>query len=175
MTNIKEQEAAEGVRVYELAFHLLPTISESEVAVQFSHLKSLIEKRKGAFISEQAPALAKLMYEVPKTVKGVKKWYENAYFAWVKFSIDATEIVALEKEVKNFDSMLRYLLIKTVAEDTMAPAHLTAPKDARRATDGAVAGPVDAVAAEEAPAVVAEVAEVAVEEVEAKEEKGEAK
>ncbi len=167
MTNNKEQEAPEGVRVYELAFHLVPTISDSEVAVQFSHLKALVEKRKGAFISEQAPALMKLMYEVPKTVKGQKKWYENAYFGWVKFSVDAAEIEGLEKEVKNFESMLRYLLIKTVAEDTMAPAHLTAPKDARRATkDEDGIAPVEA--------VVAEVAPVA-EEVEAKEDKSEEK
>ncbi len=164
MTNNIEQEVPEGVRVYELAFHLVPTISESEVAVQFSHLKSLVEKRKGAFISEQAPALMKLTYEVPKTVKGQKKWYENAYFAWVKFSLDAAEIEGLEKEVKNFESMLRYLLIKTVAEDTMAPAHLTAPKEARRATkDEDGVAPVEAVAAEVAP------------EVEAKEDKSEEK
>jgi ribosomal protein S6 len=106
----------------------------------------------------------KLTYEVPKTVKGQKKWYENAYFAWVKFSLDAAEIEGLEKEVKNFESMLRYLLIKTVAEDTMAPAHLTAPKEARRATkDEDGIAPVEAVAAEVAP------------EVEAKEDKSEEK
>lgn len=146
MTNNKEQEAQEGVRVYELAFHLVPTISESEVAVQFSHLKSFIEKKKGAFISEQLPTLTRLMYEIPKTVKGQKKWYENSYFGWIKFSLEADEIEAIEKEVKNFDSMLRYLLIKTVAEDTMAPAHLTQPKETRKSSRDEDGSPVEEVA-----------------------------
>ena len=45
MTNINETTFEESAgRVYELGFHLLPTVAESDVPVQFSQLKSTIEK-----------------------------------------------------------------------------------------------------------------------------------
>src|SRR5574343_509906 len=101
-------------KVYEIGFHFVPTIAEDEVAVQFSHLKSLIEKRGGQFIAEEMPKLKDLAYIISQTVKGQKKKHSSAYFVWVKFTLDASEVVPLEKEVKLFEPILRYLLIKTV-------------------------------------------------------------
>jgi len=117
--NIEKHEEQEGIRVYELGFHFVPTISEDEVAVQFSKLKSLIEKKGGQFVSEDAPKLIDLAYEISKTVKTEKKRHTSAYFGWVKFDIDPFEIAGLEKEVKAFDPILRYILITTVRENTV--------------------------------------------------------
>ena len=108
-----------GERVYELGFHLLPTIAETEVPVQFSQLKSTIEKQGGTFISEGAPRLIKLAYSMSKTIKAEKMHYTNAYFGWVKFTLDPEKLEAVEKDIKAFDPMLRYLVVKTVAENTM--------------------------------------------------------
>ncbi len=120
MTNINETtfEESEG-RVYELGFHLLPTVAEADVPVQFSQLKSTIEKQGGTFISESAPKLIKLSYSMSKTIKAEKMHYTNAYFGWVKFTLSPEKLEAVEKDIKAFDPMLRYIVVKTVAESTM--------------------------------------------------------
>ena len=116
---IDHTEQQNDVNVYELGFHLLPTVAEDDVAVQFSQLKSMIEKRGGEFIAEDFPKMFTLAYEISKTIKASKKRFTNAYFGWVKFTLKPEDIVELEKEVKAFDPILRYLVISTVRENTM--------------------------------------------------------
>jgi len=128
-TESQEAEVQEGHRIYELGFHLVPTISEDDAAVQFSHLKSIIEKKAGTFISEDAPKLINLAYELTKTTKAVKQHYKSAYFGWVKFEIEPEAIADLEKELKLFEPLLRYILISTVRESTLAPI---APKEGKK-------------------------------------------
>ena len=41
--------------VYELAFHLLPTMGDDEIAKKVAGLKAKIEKGSGTIISEDAP------------------------------------------------------------------------------------------------------------------------
>ncbi|MEN9604364.1 MAG: hypothetical protein RJB39_49 [Candidatus Parcubacteria bacterium] len=126
MTEITKQSTKEGFKVYELGIHLLPTLSEADVQIEFSKIKSQIEKANGEFISESAPRLFSLAYEIPKTIKAQKKWYETAYFGWVKFELEAKALAAIEKYVKELDSTLRYVFVKTVAEDTLVSKDLLA-------------------------------------------------
>ncbi len=114
-TTIEKEEN----RIYELGFHFVPTMSDDEAMVQFSHLKSLVEKQGGIFISEEAPIMTDLAYEIAKTVKAQKKRYTTSYFGWVKFEITPDSIPALEKSVKLFEPLLRYILISTVRENTV--------------------------------------------------------
>lgn len=116
----RDVEREERLKVYELGFHFVPTLSEDDVTVKFSELKSFVEKLGGEFISEDAPKPINLAYDVSKTVKAVKKWYKNAYFGWIKFTLVPEDIEALEKQVKEFEPVLRYLLISTVRESTLA-------------------------------------------------------
>ncbi len=116
----RDVEREERLKVYELGFHFVPTLSEDDVTVKFSELKSFVEKLGGEFISEDAPKPISLAYDISKTVKAVKKWYKNAYFGWVKFTLVPEDIEALEKQVKEFEPVLRYLLIGTVRESTLA-------------------------------------------------------
>lgn len=119
MSKTEQHERQEGIRVYELGFHFVPTLSEDEVVVQFSHLKSLIEKKGGTFISEETPHMIDLAYEITKTNKAQKKRFTSAYFGWVKFELNPEEVPALEKDVKAFEPILRYIFITTVRENTL--------------------------------------------------------
>ncbi len=143
-TKTDEVTTAEGIRVYELGFHFVPTVSEDEIAVQFSHLKSLIEKKGGSFVAEGTPTLMDLAYEMSKTVKAQKKRYNSAYFGWVKFEMNPDEIAGLEKEVKAFEPVLRYLLITTVKENTYVGPKEIAKKSATKEATPATDAPVDA-------------------------------
>lgn len=159
--NIKQHERQDGIQVYELAFHLVPTLSEDEVMVQFSHLKSLIEKKGGTFISEETPQMTNLAYEISKTVKAQKKHYTSSFFGWVKFELNPEEIADLEKQVKGFEPMLRYLLITTVRENTLfVPRERKVTKEDGEAGTDEVAEEVAAVDSTEAlPAEEASVTE----------------
>jgi ribosomal protein S6 len=119
MTEIKIESTKEGFKVYELGIHLLPTLSEADVQIEFSKIKSNIEKLEGEIISESQPRMFKLAYEIPKTIKAQKKWYETTYFGWVKFELDASKIAVFEKSVKELENTLRYLIVKTVRENTL--------------------------------------------------------
>lgn len=129
MTDNKTQSTKEGFKVYELGIHLLPTLSEDDVQIEFSKIKSQIEKADGEFISESTPRMFNLAYEIPKTIKAQKKWYETAYFGWVKFEIEAKALAGIEKFVKELDNTLRYLIVKTVREDTLVSKDLLANDD----------------------------------------------
>ena len=113
------EERDEALKIYEVGFHFVPTLSEDDVTVKFSELKSIVEKLGGEFISEDAPKPISLAYEISKTLKGQKKWYKNAYFGWVKFTLAPSDIIAFEKELKLNEFILRYLLITTVRENTV--------------------------------------------------------
>lgn len=126
MTEITTISTKEGFKVYELGIHLLPTLSEADVQVEFSKIKSQIEKLEGEFISESTPRLVTLAYEIPKTIKAQKRWYETAYFGWVKFELEAKNLAVFEKFVKGLDDTLRYLIVKTVREDTIVSEDLLA-------------------------------------------------
>lgn len=115
----RDLEREERLKVYELGFHFVPTLSEDDVTVKFSELKSFVEKLGGEFISEDAPKPISLAYDISKTVKGQKKWYRNSYFGWIKFALISEEVAGLEKEVKAFEPILRYILITTVRENTV--------------------------------------------------------
>ncbi len=115
----RDIEREERLKVYELGFHFVPTLAEDDVTVKFSELKSIVEKLGGEFISEDAPKPISLAYDISKTIKGQKKWYKNAYFGWIKFTLIPDDVAALEKEVKLNDFILRYMLITTVRENTV--------------------------------------------------------
>jgi ribosomal protein S6 len=126
MTEITTISTKEGFKVYELGIHLLPTLSVADVQVEFSKIKAQVEKLGGEFISESVPALMNLAYEIPKTIKAQKRWYETAYFGWVKFELEAKNLAVFEKFVKELEDTLRYLLVKTVREDTIVSLDLLA-------------------------------------------------
>ncbi len=106
-------------KVYELGFHFVPTLPEESVAVEFSNLKSQIEKINGTFISEDFPKSIVLAYSITKKLKTVNHEYDRAYFGWVKFEAEAESIENLKKQLDLSDIVLRYLIIKTVKENTL--------------------------------------------------------
>src|SRR3989344_7578840 len=64
---LREGEAEEGEvaasRVYEIGYHVVPSIKEEELEKIVGTIRSEIEKAGGSFIAECAPSLTTLMYE----------------------------------------------------------------------------------------------------------------
>jgi hypothetical protein len=52
----------DATRVYEVGYHIIPTVAEENIESIVSEIRSVIEKAGGSFIAEGAPSLIKLAY-----------------------------------------------------------------------------------------------------------------
>ena len=106
------------VNSYELAFHVLPTVAEGEVATVFQKVKDIITKAGGIIITEEAPARFDLAYDIVKYLEGRNRKFSSAYFGWVRFTVAPTAIEGIDESVGGNKELLRHLLIKlTKVED----------------------------------------------------------
>ena len=108
---------AEAVEVaesnsYELAFHVLPTVAEGEVASVFDAIKDAITKSGAEIFDEEAPERFELAYEIIKPYEGKNRKFTSAYFGWVRFKNTAEVIEIINESVEANSSILRYILIK---------------------------------------------------------------
>ena len=97
---------------YELAFHILPTVAEGEVAGVYEALKAQIIKDGGTITDEEAPERFELAYEIVKHIEGKNRKFTSAYFGWVRFTMEAANAVRLIEEVDGNVNILRHMLIK---------------------------------------------------------------
>lgn len=114
----KEPENSDSL-VYEIGFQLISTISAEEAEKTFGDLKLVLEKRGAEFISEGLPELRDLAYEMSKKIAGKYQKFTKGYFGWVKFVLDKSNVVELQKTVEVMENVLRFFIIKTVRENTL--------------------------------------------------------
>ena len=114
----KETMPAADAAQYELAFHVLPTVAEGEVADVFTSLKTAIEQAGGTITLEEAPARFELAYEIIKLLEGRNRKFTSAYFGWVRFTLEPAQLEEVTEEVEGVNQLLRHLLIRlTKAEE----------------------------------------------------------
>ncbi len=106
---------------YELAFHVLPTVAEGEVTRVFEELKSHITKDGGEVVSSEAPERFELAYEIVKHMEGKNRAFKSAYFGWIRFKTDASNIVSFTEELEHRTDLLRHLLIKLSKTEEAMP------------------------------------------------------
>lgn len=121
LKNKEEKEnTREGVRIYEVGYLLLPTIPEENVAITYGNLKELVNSLGGEIISDDMPKLRELAYSMEKVISNVRNKFNTAYFGWVKFYLDPEKLAELKKKLDLTPEVLRFLIIKTVKENTIA-------------------------------------------------------
>jgi len=113
--------ASEDFTSYELAFHVLPTVAEGEVASVMIALKAAIVAAGGVVFDEEAAERVELAYEVTKSIEGHNRKFKSAYFGWVRFKIDAANIPALIEIIEDSAQILRHLLVKLTYEEEQNP------------------------------------------------------
>ncbi|MCH7529812.1 30S ribosomal protein S6 [Patescibacteria group bacterium] len=126
MAEIKESEKSDSPsededKVYELSYHLLPDIKENDIESEVATIKSVIEKNGGSFITEEAPKKIELAYTITQSEASKKKRFNNAHFGWLKFETSADAIVNIKEVLDKNRSIIRFLIINTVKESTLAP------------------------------------------------------
>ena len=106
---------------YELAFHVLPTVAEGEVAYVFASLKSAIEKAGGTLTTEEEPKRFDLAYEIVKYLEGRNRKFTSAYFGWVRFTIEPAKLEEVTETVEGENRLLRHLLIRLTKMEEANP------------------------------------------------------
>ena len=123
MEKVEKQEGAN--QVYELGYHIVSTVAEENVPKEVESLKAIVLKDGGSLVSEGEPKLINLAYSMTKSVADAKKKFTSAYFGWIKFETKSELIPEMKKKIDAVGTVLRYLLIKTVRENTMFTPKLT--------------------------------------------------
>jgi len=117
--DIDESTYAEE-RVYEVGYLFVPTISEEELPLNYGNLKELISSFDGQIISDDMPRMINLAYPMLKVVANVRSKFNTGYFGWVKFEMDTQKVLELKKKLDLSPNIIRFLIIKTVKENTIA-------------------------------------------------------
>ena len=129
--NISEGEGREAV--YEIGFHLVPVLTEQEIAEAFDRLHKALARAKAAILAEESPKKMPLAYRIERSVAGKREKYTEGYFGFIKFELpeadDAgTHAAAFEQMLRGDSAVLRYLFIKTSREAPAAPKALYSSK-----------------------------------------------
>ncbi len=107
-------------RVYELGYLLVPTLEEAEVPVVFGNLRELVSSLGGIAISDEMPKMLTLAYPMVKVVANLRNKFKTAYFGWVKFTMDSDKILEFKKRLRLEPNFIRFLILKTVKENTIS-------------------------------------------------------
>jgi ribosomal protein S6 len=116
------EDAPAEPRIYEIGYHIIPTVKEEDIEKTVGEIRKVIEAsvEKAGFIAEGAPLLIKLAY--PMSVREGEKYteYDRGYFGWIKFEAPASAVAVLDNALKTNTNVLRFVIWKTVREDTRA-------------------------------------------------------
>jgi ribosomal protein S6 len=138
-------------KIYEIGFHIVPTVPEDGLGARVTAIRDVIETNGGHVIADEYPKHMELSYPMTKTAANKRSLHHSAYFGWIKFEVEPAGAKAIDLAVKQDEYVLRFLLAKTVRENTMVPKKVLQQK---RAEDGSVAKPEEKV--EEKPVLSAE-------------------
>lgn len=111
--------------IYEVGYLLVPTIPEENISVIYGNLKELVSVFGGRMISDEIPTMIPLSYIMQKTVQNIRNKYDTAYFGWMKFFMDSEKILELKKKLDLDPNIIRFLIIKTVKENTISAKRFT--------------------------------------------------
>lgn len=125
------KEKGDGVAVYEASYILLPSLALEQVPAKAAALKSMLTSAGGAVISDEDPVLIDLAYPMLKVISTVRHKVNTGYFGWVKFEISTDALGAVKKALDANDDIVRYLIIRTVRENTLLNGKMKLQKEER--------------------------------------------
>lgn len=128
------------LRIYEVGYHIIPTVKEEDVEKIVGEIRGVVEKAGGSFIAEGAPALTRLAYPM-STLEGEKHVeHDRGYFGWIKFEAVVSVVHTLDEALKKNSNLLRHIIFLTVREDTRAKMKAPVLREVKR-TDVIKAAP----------------------------------
>ncbi len=112
---------ADARPVYEVGFHIVPTVAEAEIGGVVDKIRAALTKGDAEIIKEEFPTKKTLAYVVERSTTGKREKYSESYFGFIKFALDKSAIGAFDATLKATPEVLRFLIIETVREEAVAP------------------------------------------------------
>ena len=119
-------------KVYELGYLLVSTIKEEDLGVSYGNLKELVSSFKGEVIADEMPKMTNLAYTMQKVTSNVRTKFNTAYFGWIKFAMGPVQVLELKKHLDLDPNFIRFLILKTVRENTIAAKRFVRGETYRR-------------------------------------------
>jgi ribosomal protein S6 len=117
MTEINETTI--DSRVYEISFIFDNKLDEEAALAKGNALKQSITTLGGSFISEEAPYMRELAYEMIRVQNNINVRFNVGYFGWIKFEMASDKVQDFEKDIKLDEQVVRYMVVSTVRENTV--------------------------------------------------------
>jgi ribosomal protein S6 len=109
----KEHEDKEKkTQAYELGYHLVPSLSEDDLALRVTDLQKAVTAEGGSVISEGQPQAFTLAYPMRKMRGGRWDHYDSTFFGWVRFEVSPDALEVIKDFLDHNEYLVRYLLIK---------------------------------------------------------------
>lgn len=102
--------------IYELGFHLVPSLGEDAVALRVEELRNKLKELGATILHEGHPEEKALAYPMRVSISGKYHTFTNAYFGWVKFEMLPEGTHALKEACDANQDIVRYILVKTNSE-----------------------------------------------------------
>src|SRR3989338_6840964 len=133
MSDSENENNNEGnSKVYELGYLLVPTITQDDLPVTYGNIKEVISSLEGVIISDEMPKMINLAYSMSKVISNVKSKFNTAYFGWTRFTMEASKVLELKKNLDLNPQFIRFLILKTVKENTIAAKRFVRGETYRR-------------------------------------------
>lgn len=126
---MEEAISEDALTVYEVSYLLLPSVQMEQIQSKALALKEMITSLGGLVISDENPVLIDLSYTMTKVVVSVRHKVSSGYFGWIKFEISKEGIMAVKKNLDANPEILRFLIIKTVRENTLLAGKMKLQKE----------------------------------------------
>jgi len=102
--------------VYEVGFHLLPSITEENVGAAVEKVRALLNGAE--ILAEGFPVKHTLAYTIERAHTGKHEKFTQSYFGWIKFvAEDRSGLPALEAALLATHEVLRSIVIETTREE----------------------------------------------------------
>jgi ribosomal protein S6 len=117
-----DKDLALEPRLYEVGYHILPTVAEEDIPGQTTALRNAIESRGGNVVGDGMPSMVALAYPLPKVLANKRKTYTSAFFGWMKFEMTPDQTEGFKKDLEGNENILRFLIVKAVKDKPVVPS-----------------------------------------------------
>jgi ribosomal protein S6 len=133
----ESRREGDTLTIYEVSYLLLPSLALEQVPAKVAVLKAKLTSAGGQVISDENPILIDLAYPMTKVVGTTRHKCTMGYFGWVKFETTKEGIGGVMKSLDMDNEILRYLIIKTVRENTLLSGKMKLKfEDIKRQSEG---------------------------------------
>lgn len=106
-------------RIYEIGYLLSPAVRDENLASALEKIHDAITASGGTIVTDGEPEFIDLAYEMTRVIENKNIRFTQGYFGWVKFSLEPKQLVLINEILASNTDIIRFLTIKTVAENTI--------------------------------------------------------